>query len=423
MWRPLLLLFPIIALAEPISPSPKLQDFLGVCGHTVQFHPEQFQETFSLVRDYHPVSWDLDKNTSELPPWPAAKNRVDWNHIYSHWKKSSFESLVSLMIDSVPSQQWSKPEEDAHVYGESFAREFGPHGRNLVPTVEIGNEPGKYSDADYQKIFESMASGLRAGDPAVRIATCNTTVGPSGKYSKSLSLFDKNPSLYDIITVHSYAQSTPWPTFRRSYPEDEKTPFLKVVRDLIQWRDQHAPGKPVWVTEFGWDACSHPQDRTGDFKQWEGNVSDEAQAAYLIRAAVLLLHAGAERGYIYFFNDDDAPHMHGSSGILRKGQPKASWYALRQFRQELGDYRLTDWKQNGDLYQTTWKNDDGKTKFLIWRGVSFDQSTVSFDLPSSSSQVISMTTDGQTAAISPAVKNATTASILIGPSPVYIIPN
>ena len=44
-------------------------------------------------------------------------------------------------------------------------------------SVEIGNEPGKWSDADYTRIFRAMAEGVRKGDPRMKIATCNLTAG------------------------------------------------------------------------------------------------------------------------------------------------------------------------------------------------------------------------------------------------------
>src|SRR5579864_9392461 len=57
---------------------PLMRDFMGINGHTVQFKPELYQPVCRLVRDYHPVVWDLDNTTQELPGFPLAKNGVDW---------------------------------------------------------------------------------------------------------------------------------------------------------------------------------------------------------------------------------------------------------------------------------------------------------------------------------------------------------
>src|SRR5580765_2371133 len=66
--------------------SPLMRDFIGLNGHTVQFKAELYQPVCRLVRDYHPVSWDLGTNTSEPPPFPFAKNRVDWGKVYGGWR-------------------------------------------------------------------------------------------------------------------------------------------------------------------------------------------------------------------------------------------------------------------------------------------------------------------------------------------------
>jgi hypothetical protein len=79
--------------------------------------------------------------------------------------------------------------------------------------------------------------------------------------------------------------------------------------------------KEVWVTEFGWDASTKTQAKTGDFAKWDGNVSDEKQAQYLVRAFLVFAAMDVNRAYLYFFNDADEPSFHASSGITRNFQP------------------------------------------------------------------------------------------------------
>jgi hypothetical protein len=79
--------------------------------------------------------------------------------------------------------------------------------------------------------------------------------------------------------------------------------------------------KEVWVTEFGWDASTKTPAKTGDFAKWDGNVSDEKQAQYLVRAFLVFAAMDVNRAYLYFFNDADEPSFHASSGITRNFQP------------------------------------------------------------------------------------------------------
>jgi serine/threonine-protein kinase ATR len=210
----------------------------------------------------------------------------------------------------------------------------------LVDAAEIGNEPGDWSDADYSRLFRAMAEGLREGDPKLQIATCNLTTGKSGRYEKSVSCIAPFPQLYDVLNVHSYAQLENWPTWRRSFPEDPRLPkYLPDVEAVCRWRDTNAPGKPVWLTEFGYDSSTKPAPATGDGAKWVG-VTDEQQAQWLVRSLLVFSAMPIERAFIYFFDDKDQPGFHASSGITRNFQPKPSFHALAHLQRVLGDYRF-----------------------------------------------------------------------------------
>lgn len=355
--------------ADAVEASPLMRDFIGINGHTVQFKPELYRPVCGLVRDYHPVEWDLGENTAELPPFPFAKNRVDWDHVYGSWRAQSWNIDACLMFESVKQADWKNVETDAKSYGKAFAWEFGPSGkRKLVNSVEIGNEPGKWSDADYTIMFKAMAEGIRAGDPKLKIVTCNLTTGKSGDYEKSVECVAKSPELFDVLNIHTYAQLEGWPTWRRSFPEDPKLPhYLKDVESLCQWRDRHAPGKPVWITEFGYDSSTKPPAQTGDFAKWVG-VTDTQQAQWLVRSLLVFSALPVERAYIYFFNDDDQPSVHGSSGITRHFQPKPSFYALAHLQRVLGDYRFQRIVTNDPdrLRVQEYRNDSKKIVWAVW---------------------------------------------------------
>ncbi len=348
---------------------PRMRDFIGINGHTVQFKPDLYRSVAGLVRDYHPVEWDLAEETSVLPDLPFAKNRVDWNQVYGSWKKQDWTIDACLMFDSIQRGDWSDLDADAKAYGEAVAREFGPSGkRQLLDSVEIGNEPGKWSDADYSRIFKAMAEGIRAGDPKLKIATCNLTTGKSGGYEKSVDCIKDFTELFDVLNIHSYAQIEGWPTWRRSFPEDPALKnHLPDIRALCDWRDRHAPGKPVWLTEFGYDSTTQPNEKSGDFEKWQG-VSDSQQAQWLVRSLLVFSAMPVQRAYTYFFNDEDQARLHASAGVTRHFKPKPSFHALSHLQQVLGDFRfqkiITD--QPGHLRIQQYRDDDGKIVWAVW---------------------------------------------------------
>lgn len=329
------------ALGLQEKPKPLVRDFLGINGHTIQFRPKLYRPLCRLARDYHPVEWDLGKDSDFQTTFPFARNRVDWGQVYGSWVAEGIEVDCSLMFANFPKERWKDAARDAHAYGKAFARAFGPSSaRKLVASAEVGNEPGHYDDALYRTVFEATAKGLREGDPKLRVLTCATTAGKSHDYAKSLDCVKGLEALYDAINVHSYAELEPWPTWRRSFPEDPKLPnYLPHLRRVLEWRDRHAPGKEVWLTEFGWDSTTRENERTGDFAKWVG-VTDEQQAQYLVRSTLLFLTLDLARAYIYFFNDEDKPSLHAASGVTRNFQPKPSYHALAHLMKTLGDFRL-----------------------------------------------------------------------------------
>ena len=271
---------------------PLMRDFIGLCGHTVQFKPELYAPVTRLVRDYHPIHWDLGDDTSYKPKFPFARNGVDWSKVYGSWKQAGYRAHACLMFDDIDPGAWKNPTEDAFAYGKAFAGAFS----DLLEAVEIGNEPGKYDDATYRRLFEAMARGVRAGAPKMRIATCAANLGPSGRYSKSVDCLDGLESLYDIVNIHNYAEIESWPTWKRSYAEDPGINFLKDIRHVLAWRNEHALNKELWLTEFGWDATTKPAPTTGDFVKWVGSTETQ-QAQWTVRGYLVLAALGIDRAY------------------------------------------------------------------------------------------------------------------------------
>ena len=133
------------------------------------------------------------------------------------------------------------------------------------------------------------------------------------------------------------APSSAW---RRSYPEDPATKWVEDIRHVVTWRGEHAPGKAVWLTEFGYDATTKPPPDTGDFKQWVGSTELQ-QAQWNVRSWLVAAREGLDRAYLYLFNDDDTPHLHGSSGLTREFRPKPAYHAAAWLQKSLGAYRFS----------------------------------------------------------------------------------
>lgn len=375
--RPVLVAIPILCAAlgcagaeTTAPPRPALRDFLGLCTHTVQFKPKLYQPICRLARDYHGLNWDVGNDTDFALQFPFARNRVNWETVYGSWKDAGFEVDCSIMFETIPHDKWKDLPRDAYNYGKAFAKFFGPSSeKKLVASVEIGNEPGKYDDATYRKVFEHMARGFRDGDPKLTILTCNTTAGKSGGYEKSVTCLTGFEKLYDVINVHAYAQAEGWPTWRRSFPEDPKIPYLKDIQAVIDWRGKNAPGKPVWITEYGWDCSTQKPDPKTEFAKWVG-VTDTQQAQYLVRSTLVFMGMDLGRAYIYWFNDEDKASLHAAAGLTRNWKPKESYWAVAHLYKSLGEYRFSEAKEkrDGELfsYEFEHEKDPARRVLAVW---------------------------------------------------------
>ena len=350
--------------------APLFRDFVGLCGHTVAFKPALYQPVCGWVRDYHPAGWDLEKDTSVLPDWPFAKNRVSWEQVYRSWRKEGLKISVCLNIDEL-GPVWKDPVKDAEAYGKGFAENFGPGGKwPFVEVVEIGNEPGLYEDAAFKIMFEALAKGIRAGDPKLKIATCNVEVGKSDRYWKGTDLFEHMGASYDVLRIHRYAIQDQWPTWRRTYPENPAVPYLSRIQELLDWRDGNAAGKPVWVSEFGWDASSQSPPKEGDDAKFIDST-DEEQAMYLVRSFFLFAGMGVEKAFVYFYNDEDKYSFHAASGLTRNFQPKPAYHAVAWMLRHLRDYRFSRMIRSslteGHVYEFTPEEAGKPIVLAVWR--------------------------------------------------------
>jgi hypothetical protein len=77
-----------------------------------------------------------------------------------------------------------------------------------------------------------------------------------------------------------------------------------------------------------------------------------------------------DRAYIYFFDDNDEPQLHGSSGITRKFVPKQSYYAVEHLYNTLGECRFVRSvvKDAGKLSVSEFKNpaSAGERIWAVW---------------------------------------------------------
>lgn len=191
---------------------------------------------------------------------------------------------------------------------------------------------------------------------------------------------------FEVINFHHYC--TPgWGATEGACPEHKSYGLKPAVDDWQGWRDAHAPGMPIWCTEFGWDTYKSPSG--GSSYVYAG---EQSQANYLIRALFLMMGYGIEKGFVFFDKDPDSEGIvqYSSSGILTDKahglEEKTAFYYLATLQNLLGDYSFVrvDQYAEGDpeVYSYLLQSPDNDKKFCFvmwcreWRARNDDGTTI-----------------------------------------------
>ncbi len=317
--------------------------------------PDKFRKIAGKARNYHEMLWDIEA-PGQVPDYgkmaagegTAVHWWLNWDREYAFWKKSGFEVSATVMLENktIPAVEWGNPSLDAEKYAYAFADHFGRNG--LIAKVEAGNEPWDYPPGFYPAFLEGFARGIKNANTGLRIipaalqATFRLNEGHSYNNYAGENINAPTLSHLDGLNSHFYSHAFDNDGIRRTvHPEDPRS-GLNGVRNMIRFRDHNLPVKPLHITEFGFDSQGAGEDCS-----FSECVSELQQAAWGIRALLLLLRQGADDAFWYFFaNEFTAPVLHSRSGLSGSVntdfKAKASWHAFIKLNYVLGDYYLSD---------------------------------------------------------------------------------
>lgn len=311
----------------------------------------RFKRISLHLRSYHEWNWD----TPQLQQTPiytgeqaTVQSWVQWDKEYAAWRQAGGTVLASIKFDNQtqPLSGWNNPYQQAYNYGFAFARHFGRlHGNGLVDGIEIGNEPWNYPPDFYQNALRGMLHGIRFADSTLQILPCALQNAQPQAEQSDLKNYASARLPADVLPYlsafngHYYSYHTPQtpPNATALPPEHPQSTFRRMIADL-HYRDSFMQGKKFYITEFGWDssakheACTHP-----------ACVSEQQQAAYWVRTLCIAMRLGIDRAYGYFYANTVSPDtvLYARSGLCESAearhQPKAAYYAVQQWTQQLGD--------------------------------------------------------------------------------------
>ncbi len=215
-------------------------------------------------------------------------------------------------------------------------------GLGYIHVYELWNEPNldhpdwghwKGPIADYYKMFRIGAAAIKRADPSALV--CNGGYAGMGldpvdqlrafKYEDGKSPLD----FVDVLSVHHYTGKTAPElatvntNIDREGNANGRRSFEDDLRTLVNWRDEHKPGMPIWMTETGYDSAGL------------AGSSERIQAAWLPRDVMLMLAAGVDKVMVYR-ERGSKPELWGGAGVFREDNSyKPSWFTYATLVRQL----------------------------------------------------------------------------------------
>ena len=267
----------------------------------------------------------VDKSKLNLDPNDVYKSSLGYITYYEDWNE--------------PDKTWLGP--DAQFNSTELAAMLsadydGHNGR-------LGNVYGiKQADPKSKLVMGGMAGG------STMVQWLTDIKAWSEKYrtDKSLPL--------DVINYHQYTGTH----------SPENSTFVEDAKKIIDWRNNNAPGKEIWITEFGWDT------NTGSTKH--AAPSEDSQRDWIIREYLIGDRIGLDR-MIVFDALNDGPSsdttQYSTSGLATKGSEgavkKSSWYGVNTAKNVLKGYTFNRVIEESSVYIYEYKNGN-KTMLVAW---------------------------------------------------------
>lgn len=340
---------------------------------------EKYFKMGNLARSYHNMIWDITKPGESAgyetmkTKGTTAKDWLDWGREYADWKDAGFtiDASIQFQQSTITDSMWKNPFNDSFKYGFEFGSYFG-NKTKLIDIVEVGNEPWDYQDELYNRILLGIVSGIKASKSNMQVfpAAFQATFRPNENLESNNYIGSKLDAstlkMIDGINGHFYSHTFNENGMRISVnPENPRSELLG-VRNLSNFRNVNLPGKPLIITEFGYDSNGGGEDC--DHLEC---VTENQQAAWGLRAALLLLRNNADIVYWYFFaNENRNSVLHSRSGLCSSAntsfQEKISFKVFAEFQEIVGNCILKEvLNEDQQYYSYLFENQTDGSKYIV----------------------------------------------------------
>lgn len=366
--------------------------------------PEKYDVVSKNLRSYEPLDWDMLR-PQQIPDFTKmaagggtpAKKWLNWDREYKTWLKSGFHIDISLAFTqrSFPDSLWKNTYQEAFAFGKAYASHFSAK-EHLVNMIEIGNEPWNYNARTYRQILEGMNAGIKSVSKVPVLPCAVQAYDPEKDDNDYIAKYvDASAKNVDGLNTHIYSYVFQENGTRTAVnPEDPRSEVWS-MGNLVRFRDKNMPGKPVYVTEFGFDSngggenCTHSEC-----------VTEKEQAIYGVRMSMILWRLGARQFYWYYFaNVAYKSFLHNRSGLTGSYntgfRKKLSFHAFALLQQQIGSFHFVKIiREDNNVYAYLLEDyKTGNNIIIAWRPTAshhFEQQQEQFSVPGKVSKIISI---------------------------------
>jgi len=288
--------------------------------------------------------------------------------------------------------------------GQHFPSEFV---KDIADFVKIGGSA--IHIGGYPFIFDD--NGRNLGNKGISQIGANIT--PHWNFSPKLPSRAKLKEVKNLQVIDN-ADTSDLPTLRCFDFDDKFMPAGAELIPLVRFEINGKTITPAAAYKMPSGGCfvSIPSDDSN-------YVSDEYQAAALVRNYIYSLSAGIQKIFNYNFRSHGEVSLYeGSFGLVRKDlTPKPSFYAFRTLTTLIGAYPKISYKETEGICRADWTSPDGQPVCALWvkRGLP-----KKVELNISAKDFKIMEISGKTAK-SGSAESPTKVGIKLSTTPVYVI--
>jgi hypothetical protein len=226
------------------------------------------------------------------------------------------------------------------------------------PIWEMWNEPDAAGSWQPQPNVEQyLALATVACQKIRQLDPDATIIAPAA--SKVPSAQDPQPSFLKAVILSTLANCIDGVSIH---------PYLH-IRDLDTTPDMWRQVRSMIIQNPGAASKLVPVSSEWGLSTYRAGITDETQAAYLVKEVLLNVAAGIPISVIYDWRDDgsDPKNPEYRYGITRQnGQPKPAYFALQYMAQRLSSSRFICRKEGANFIGLLFRQIDATPIFVVW---------------------------------------------------------